>query len=551
MQKRLKPLLIILFSIFVIVTSLVSFLSFYLIEEYNFNTSLLEDSNYISININDNNINELGEIYTNDENTKLVIFNDNNEIYFQNLEETYTQVDLINLKRDVNVIKNSRVDNEDGFGITRLNSNLNIYIYLFKIPPQSYYVSKNLTISIPIVLLILCGFYMVFDLILRKKETTYLKYQVRKLRNIVNIDSMVEYDDDVENLANILKDTRRQLDKELQNNYLSEKKINFILDSFEQGLLVVDLENNIILSNKKGRDILKLDSNDKRLKENSIVHDILINMKVVSSMDRGMIFNLEIDGKVYEISINNIYDALEENKITKSVSILIVDITEKFNSEKMKRDFFANAAHELKSPLTSILGYQELIKDGLISSKEELANANEKTMKESERMNKLIIEMLELSSLENNNLRPIEKIDVIKELDNILVMLEEQITAKNIKVIKNYKKLIIKMNTEDFYNLFKNLIENAIRYNKDNGKIYINIDIENHQISIKDTGLGVSDEDKQRIFERFYRVDKARSRKTGGTGLGLAIVKYICNYYDFKIEVKSKLNEGSEFIINF
>ena len=333
---------------------------------------------------------------------------------------------------------------------------------------------------------------------------------------------------------------------------MSEKKLNFILDSIEQGILVVNLEGVIILSNKKGRDIIKVEKNDKKIIESPLTHDILVNVKVVSSLNRPMLFNKEIDGKIYEFNINNIDDSFNENSSkVRSVSILIVDITDKFNSEKMKRDFFANAAHELKSPLTTILGYQELIKDGVLSTNEEIKTANEKTIKESERMNKLIMEMLELSSLENNNLRPIEKVDVSKELDNILLMLEEQISAKHIKVIKNYEKLILKINNEDFYNLFKNIIENAIRYNKEGGEIVITIDTKNHKISVKDSGIGVSDENKSRIFERFYRVDKARSRENGGTGLGLSIVKYICNYYDYKIDVKSSLGKGSEFTITY
>ena len=323
------------------------------------------------------------------------------------------------------------------------------------------------------------------------------------------------------------------------------------MDSIEQGILVVNIEGTIILSNKKGRDIIHIDRNDKKILDNSFVHDIIVNVKVVASLDRPLLFNKEIDGNIYEFNMNNIDDSFNENSDMKSVSILIVDITEKFNSEKMKRDFFANAAHELKSPLTTILGYQELIKDGALTTREEIKIANEKTIKESERMNKLIMEMLQLSSLENNNLRPIEKVDVTTELDHILSMLEEQINAKNITIIKNYQKLILKMNTEDFYNLFKNLIENAIKYNKENCEIRINIDTQNQKISVSDNGIGISDENKSRIFERFYRVDKARSRDNGGTGLGLSIVKYICNYYDFKIEVKSKVSEGSEFTIYY
>ena len=166
-------------------------------------------------------------------------------------------------------------------------------------------------------------------------------------------------------------------------------------------------------------------------------------------------------------------------------------------------------------------------------------------------MNKLIMEMLELSSLENNNLRTIEKIDVSEEIDKIVAMLDDQIKEKNITLHKKYEKMIVKMNPDDFYNLFKNLIENSLRYNLPRGSIWITIDSKNKFVSIKDNGIGISKENQQRIFERFYRVDKARSRQNGGTGLGLSIVKYICSYYDLDIKVISELDQGAEFIIYF
>ena len=203
------------------------------------------------------------------------------------------------------------------------------------------------------------------------------------------------------------------------------------MDSIEQGIIVINSAFKIILSNKKGRDFLHIDNKEKLEAIDDSLKDIIINIKVTLKTHRNMVFNKEISGLIFEINLNYIESSFDGAK-EEIASLLIVDVTEKFNSEKMKRDFFANAAHELKSPLTSILGFQELIQDGLLTSKEELKNANEKTLKEGERMKKLIMEMLELSSLENNNLRPIEKIDVGEEINNILIMLENQINGKNI-----------------------------------------------------------------------------------------------------------------------
>jgi two-component system phosphate regulon sensor histidine kinase PhoR len=229
---------------------------------------------------------------------------------------------------------------------------------------------------------------------------------------------------------------------------------------------------------------------------------------------------------------------------------LMFDVTDSFNSSKMKRDFFANASHELKSPLTSILGYQEMIKDHIITTPEEFDDATEKTIKEAKRMRKIILNMLELSSLENENLRPIEQINVAKEISSILASLEIEINEKHIHLHEAKDTLIIGINSDDFDKLMRNLLENAIKYNKEGGDIFVKVDGQQKLIQIRDTGIGISEEDKTRIFERFYRVDKARSRENGGTGLGLAIVKYICNYYEYTIDVDSVLGQGTSFTLH-
>lgn len=549
MNKTKKFLLPFIFSLSIITISLVSSLSSYFVYSSSFYDDFTSNVNALNITLNNENYKNVLK-GASIQNRSYLYFDEIENIYYSNFGHTFSNSELLKIKNGTRAIKEATYDGKKGITLLVENGESD-YLFCFRPYTDTYYLLLTNAIVIPVLTVILSSIYVVFNFLKEKNQNSFLKYQVRKLRKIANINSMVEYDNDVENLANILRDTRRVLDSQLKNNFLSELKLNFILDSINQGLLVINLDGSIILSNEKGRNILHLEKDDKKITENKITHDILINIKVVSSRDRPLRMNKEIDGKVYQFDINNINESFNENQSIKALSILIVDITEGYNSEKMKRDFFANAAHELKSPLTTILGYQELIKDGVLTSKAELENANEKTIKEGERMNKLIMDMLQLSSLENNNLRPIEKVDVIKELDHILMMLEEQIFVKKIKIIKNYEKLILKINNEDFYNLFKNIIENAIRYNIEGGKIEITINTKEKFISVTDSGIGISDEDKQRIFERFYIVDKARGRKTGGTGLGLSIVKYICNYYDYKIEVKSVIGQGSTFTIYY
>ena len=555
MLKSRRIIILFFLNFLITLISLISLLVPFYQEENRIKNNIISLSDNITTKINEDNATSYVEfVSSNFNNYELLIFSLDNNTFVTSLKDNYSSKDLtyfsINVNQVISMNDKSLLVNQ-GFAYISYNDDTNLYLVSVTSITDTYLTLETLSIIIPLLTSISLYTYWFIDYRKSKNETQYLKHQVRKLRSIAKIDTMVEYDNDVENLANILKDTRRKLDLELQNNFLSEKKLDFILNSIEQGILVLNVNHEVVISNQKAREILNFDKNIHRLLDEDLPKELSTNIRIVFSTFRKMIFNKEINGRIYEFIINPISEALENNPNKISVSILILDITEAYNSEKMKRDFFANAAHELKSPLTSILGFQELIKDGLLTTKDELVIANERTIKEGERMNKLIIEMLELSSLENNNLRTIEKIDVSEEIDKIVSMLDDQIKEKEIVVHKLYSKMIIKMNPDDFYNLFKNLIENSVRYNLPRGSIWIKIDNKNKFVSIKDNGIGISKENQQRIFERFFRVDKARSKQNGGTGLGLSIVKYICNYYDLDIKVISELDKGAEFIIYF
>lgn len=466
----------------------------------------------------------------------------------KNLKEETT---FIELSKDLNSVKLKKYDNKYYFVNVILSESNNVYIKSMIMLNDTYFVFLYSLIALNIIIPVVFISFYILEYLYYKHTIIYLKKQIRRLREITNEEEIVEYSDDIQNLAIVIRNTRIKLEKEFKNNIMSESRLNYILDSIDQGFLVMDENNKIVISNKKAKDLFLNQIDNSKIKFNSSFEDLRINIKVVFDSKKSMIMNKEIEGRIYEIEMNLIDYEWSNNKVEKAISLLILDVTEEFNSEKMKREFFQNASHELKSPLTTILGYQEMIKEGLLTSEGELNEANIKTIKEGNRMKKLINEMLELSKLENNTLRPIEKLDVSDELNSILSSLELQIKEKELKVIRNYQKLIIKMNKDDFYNLFKNLIDNAIKYNKVGGKLEITINTKEKFISIKDEGIGLNDEDKQRIFERFYRVDKARSRENGGTGLGLAIVKYVCSYYEFEIKVDSSINNGSEFKVYY
>ena len=227
----------------------------------------------------------------------------------------------------------------------------------------------------------------------------------------------------------------------------------------------------------------------------------------------------------------------------------MTDITLQENMNSLKREFFANASHELKSPLTSIIGYQQLIQQGILTTNEEIQDATLRTIKEAQRMNKLIKEILDLSRLENNVQTLLENVSINKLIGDCLGELKPLIESKNIEVITNLEEISIEASQSDLYKLIKNIIDNSVAYNNQNGNLII--ELSKNKLTISDTGVGISKEDLEHIFERFYRVDKARSRESSGTGLGLSIVKHICILYGYKINVESQLGKGTTFTIKF
>ncbi len=429
--------------------------------------------------------------------------------------------------------------------------------YLVKVSKRvsgSYSISKLFLIYGPLGCLIWSILICVFLSYNNKRTLRPLKLQISKLQDLTSIHRTMDYEDDLNYLTMVLRDSRHKLRKELEVNRISDQKMNFILDSFSEGLIVIDSSYKVVLINKKALQIFsyqKEDIQDRHLENLNAPHELEVNFSMVIHTNTSLSFVEKINSRVYQCDINPI-DYSWTRGITNEkngASLVLIDITDDYNSGSMKKEFFANASHELKSPLTSILGYLQLIESHAIQGEENVDRAISKCVFESKRMNKIISDMLTLSSLESQNLKSIEEIQVANATDNILSSLEPQIREKKISVIKDYCSFNIKMNLEDFDKLVRNLLDNAIKYNKQEGSLYVIV--KDRKITIRDTGIGISLENQSRVFERFFRVDKARSKKSGDTGLGLAIVKHICNYYDLHISLESSLGVGSEFTVSF
>ncbi|MCH5278485.1 MAG: two-component sensor histidine kinase [Christensenellaceae bacterium] len=221
--------------------------------------------------------------------------------------------------------------------------------------------------------------------------------------------------------------------------------------------------------------------------------------------------------------------------------------------EKFRREFTANVSHELKTPLTSISGYAEMIGAG-IAKKEDVPNFARKIHFEASRLLTLIADIIQLSELDSltskDDFEDVDLLEVSINAESYLSMSAEQ-NGIDLKVCG--EPLIVNGCRSRLEELVYNLCDNAIRYNRPGGSVFVSVSRINDApaVTVKDTGIGIPEDKKERIFERFYRVDKSRSKKSGGTGLGLAIVKHIAMHHDAEIRVESKLGEGTEISVLF
>ena len=327
------------------------------------------------------------------------------------------------------------------------------------------------------------------------------------------------------------------------------QKLNTVLENVSQGIVAIDEHKKIIFVNKSISTIFDSTENVTGKDFIYLIDDLPLCEKIARHLGENYASEYTYKGKELSVVIRKV-DSQSDNVYS---IVIITDITSQKVIAKQKSDFFANASHELKTPVAVMQGLSELL-----LAKETLDDGSKKQVdrihKESLRLASLISDMLKLSKLENGeetelvladvNLREIAE-EVLSELSTKLA--EKNITATiagNATVVADSKKI---------FELIENLCSNAINYNKDNGKIAISITEQTDGIELKvsDTGIGIEKENIPRLCERFYRVDKSHSKKTGGTGLGLAIVKHICALYKADLSIESEIGIGTEIAVIF
>lgn len=320
-------------------------------------------------------------------------------------------------------------------------------------------------------------------------------------------------------------------------------KLDFILNHITNGVVAFDENGDILLANNTALEIFGVNKeivgeNYCSLTENG---DILGSVAKCLNGDSSSVFETEFNGRNYLLTLKRTDDEM--------MIMVVADVTERKKNEQTRSEFFANASHELKTPLTSLRGFNELalMKESDGTVKEYLLQAQ----KDVNRMLALIEDMLKLSLLEHTEADNVEEVDLQELATEVVEELKPTIVEKNLSVSVNGFGAV-QANKDDMYTLQKNLIENAVRYTDKNGEIDVSIKNGNGvTFAVKDNGIGIDEKHQQRIFERFYRVEKSRSRQSGGTGLGLSIVKHVAERYGATIFLSSKEGVGTTVEVKF
>ena len=354
--------------------------------------------------------------------------------------------------------------------------------------------------------------------------------------------------DTYEELSPLLRRINQQhLQIRSQMRKLQHKTDEFIqiTSHMQEGLVVLDKETHIRSINSAAMKIFDAEESCVGNSFFQINRSHALRNALNDAMDRGHgSAVLDMDGRAYRFDMSSIQS---DGNLLGAV-ILAVDVTESRNAEQMRREFSANVSHELKTPLQGIIGSVELLENGMVKQ-EDTPRFVGHIRKEAARLVNLIEDIIRLSQLDEGVELPSEQVDMLALAKDVQEILASSAAEKGVKINVTGNGFTIKGVRRMLQEIIYNLCDNAIKYNVPGGNVMIHA--ENNRLVVSDTGIGIPAEHKDRIFERFYRVDKSHSKASGGTGLGLSIVKHAVAYHSAEIALESTPGKGTTITIQF
>ena len=369
------------------------------------------------------------------------------------------------------------------------------------------------------------------------------KQVVRPLNNIdLEYPERVKTYEELTPMLRKISKQNQQIRAQMEELDRRRREFQAITENMSEGLWVVDHHSEILFYNASAQRLLErvspFQSNPK------FYHTI--NAALAGQRTELM---LSLDGRMHQLIANPVYD---EAAVIGAV-LLLLDVTEREEREQLRREFTANVSHELKTPLTSISGFAEIIQNG-IAKPEDVKRFAGNIYDESQRLIILLGDIIRLSQLDENRI-PVEaeEVNLLELAETVVQRIMPLAERKQVTISFLGEPVKIKGVKSILDEMFFNICDNAVKYNKDGGSIFVNLEQKGLQavFSVKDTGIGIPVGEQERVFERFYRVDKSHSKEIGGTGLGLSIVKHGAMYHNAAVSLQSELGVGTTITIIF
>ena len=351
-------------------------------------------------------------------------------------------------------------------------------------------------------------------------------------------------------LVNRIQNQNRTIREQMDQLMRSRNEFDAITGNMSEGFLLLSTHMEILSGNHAAFDLLQMHPDKKPL---MLRKDCTVP-RIVSAAESALAGIKDEEVLSFgEMSWQMIATPVCADGHLTGAVILLLDVTERVSRDLLRREFSANVSHELKTPLTSISGYAELMKEGMLPQ-EKTKQATETIWRESQRLIALIGDIINLSQLdEMDNRFETEEVDLYKLCEEVIDSLQMTAEKRNITVSLVGTQQTINGIPGVLQEMLYNLCDNAIKYNHPGGRVWVTVDAQQHhvRVTVKDNGIGIPYEHQQRVFERFYRVDKSRSRAIGGTGLGLSIVKHGVQLHHATLQLHSEPQHGTEITITF
>ena len=358
--------------------------------------------------------------------------------------------------------------------------------------------------------------------------------------------------DTYEELAPLLRrmeHQRRQIDRQMDELRRRSEEFEQITGSMNEGLVLLDEAGVILSINPAARRLLDAAENCVGQDLLTVDRDVALSDALRQAAEQGHSeFRGQRNGREYQFDVTRI----QSEGRTAGTVLLVFDVTERAFAERNRREFTANVSHELKTPLQGIIGSAELLENGLVKQ-EDVPRFIGHIRSEAQRLVTLIGDIIRLSQLDEGEPMPAEPVELLALAREAAESLQSAAAARNVTVTVEGEPVALTGVRRLLYEIVFNLCDNAIKYNTDGGRVQVTVTKENETaaVTVRDTGIGIPPDQQDRVFERFYRVDKSHSKASGGTGLGLSIVKHAVQYHHGTIHLQSEVGKGTEIRVTF